>query len=276
MTPRRQLLDCLTSMAKDGQEAVHEKWLSQCSQVTEEMKVYTRPYITPLSTEDPQGVRHVGTGSFLCWNGATTLLTCEHVVSEGPLNFSFFGSDNVFPISRAFIEEKSLDAAIVQVSDTLWKVCEHSAKIVPATQVAARHQPSRAEELFFFHGFAGENSYYGFETLISNASAYVTQQSADAIYDERIFELLWEPQKTILTEPTNELVRKLMKFADPGGFSGSLVWNTRYLEVTSSGGHWTPECAVVSGLLKRWDTQTKTLLVLRVEHLRHWIEAISI
>ena len=64
-----------------------------------------------------------------------------------------------------------------------------------------------------------------------------------------------------------------LKFENACGFSGSLVWNTRYLEVTRQNLEWSPEDAVVTGLLRRWDQETKTLLVWRVEHLRMWLDA---
>lgn len=54
--------------------------------------------------------------------------------------------------------------------------------------------------------------------------------------------------------------------------SGSLVWNTRYLETRESGRNWSPDDAVVTGLLRRWDEKTKTLLVYRVEHVRTWLD----
>lgn len=258
---------------KIPKESAHETWRKLCNDVTEAMKVHTRPFVLPLSTESEREVRQVGTGSFLCWKGSTVLLTCEHVSSEGPLNLSSHGSDDVFAATQPFVDEKSLDAAFVPVGDAEWAACKHDAQAIPAERFAAKHMPSHSEELFFFHGFAGENSHYAFGTLESSASAYVTQQSADAMEDDRIFELLWEPQQTTFVESTPMEVRKAVRFANPGGFSGSLVWNTRYMEVTSFGQKWTPDCALVSGLLRRWDTNTKTLLVVRVEHLRNWLDA---
>jgi len=62
-----------------------------------------------------------------------------------------------------------------------------------------------------------------------------------------------------------------VRFENPAGLSGSLVWNTRYCEANRNGAVWNPEDAVVTGLLRRWDTETKTLLVLRVEQLREWL-----
>jgi hypothetical protein len=237
------------------------------------MKTYTRPFISPLSTEREDNVRHVGTGSFLNWAGKTLLLTCEHVGAEGQINFSFLGSDSVLATTRPFKSDRALDAAFVAVSDEQWNAFPHHAMPIPSACVGGQHKPTRREELHFFHGFAGENSRYGSGVLDSSASAFVTQQSADAVEDERIFELLWEPEGITFVESTSIEVRKSVRYTDPGGFSGSLVWNTHYLEVTSTGHQWTPECAVVTGLLKRWDTGTKTLLVTRIEHLRRYLDA---
>lgn len=260
-------------MTNQNDQAAQEKWRQICDAVTQAMKVYTRPFISPLSTEREDNVRHVGTGSFMNWAGKTLLLTCEHVEAEGQLNFSFHGSDNVLATTRPFKSDRALDAAFVAVSDAQWNAFPHQAMPIPSACVAGQHKPTRGDELHFFHGFAGENSRYGFGVLDSAASAYLTQQSSDAVEDERIFELLWEPQGTTFVDSTSIEVRKAVRYTDPGGFSGSLVWNTRYLEVTSTGHQWTPECAIVTGLLKRWDTGTKTLLVTRVEHLRRYLEA---
>lgn len=250
-----------------------ETWRNQCNTVTEVMKVHTRPFISPLSIERDDEVRHVGTGTFLQWAGETLLMTCEHVVAEGRPNFSFYGSDSVLATTNPFKTDRSLDAAFVGVSDTQWTALTHQAMPVPSDRVAKKHEPAQYEELLFFHGFAGENSHYGFGVLESASSAYVTQQSKNAAKDDLIFELLWEPEATTFVDSTSVEVRKAVRLTDPGGFSGSLVWNTRYLEVTSAGQQWTPDCAVVTGILKRWDTSTKTLLVARVEHLRRHLDS---
>lgn len=100
--------------------------------------------------------------------------------------------------------------------------------------------------------------------------AACTQEIA-ASGDEKIFEMFWEPLQSQFTSETTDQARAEMNKDDPGGFSGSLVWNTRYLEVTASGNQWTPHDSVITGILRRWDTATKTLLALRVEHLRPFL-----
>ena len=62
--------------------------------------------------------------------------------------------------------------------------------------------------------------------------------------------------------------RSKVKHENARGLSGSLVWNTRYLEVMKAGGQWTPTDAVVSGMAQRWDDEAETLLIYRVEHIR--------
>ena len=105
----------------------------------------------------------------------------------------------------------------------------------------------------------------------TNGTGYCSQEKANT-GDKEIFELFWEPDKTEVSSQTLPEASAEMKFEVAGGFSGSLVWNTRYLEVSRQGCQWSPEDAVVTGLLRRWDQDTKTLLVWRVEHLRSWIE----
>jgi hypothetical protein len=135
----------------------------------------------------------------------------------------------------------------------------------------ARHRIADRAELLFFLGFAGENAHYGFDVHEANGSGYCTQEVANS-GDDDIFELFWQPQVIQATNGTAaEARRAAIKWDNPAGFSGSPAWNTRYLEV--GGDRWRPEDAVVTGLLRRWDPETKTLLVWRVQHLLAWLQA---
>ena len=62
-----------------------------------------------------------------------------------------------------------------------------------------------------------------------------------------------------------------MKYEDPRGFSGAMVWNTRFIEAHASGEAWSPEMAVVTGVLNRWDRDANTLLVLPIERFNGWL-----
>jgi hypothetical protein len=256
----------------DRESELTDEWAALCSRVCDAMKEHTRPFITPLSRETSEKVWLEGTGTFVEVYEHRMLLTCEHVSCGEPLNHAYYGSEDTYQVVHPYVDSKSLDIAFVSLDDAVWNASEHLAKTIPFERFAHEHRTVDRAELLFIHGFAGENSKYGFETLNSDATAYLVQQKEDAAANDKIFELFWEPQETSFTETTPSAERTQFRFQNSGGLSGSLVWNTRFCEKLSDGSTWSPEDAVVTGLLRRWDTATKTLLALKVEHLRTWLQ----
>jgi hypothetical protein len=102
------------------------------------------------------------------------------------------------------------------------------------------------------------------------ATGYCSQEEPGA-GDADIFEILWNPPSTAVSSGTSDQVRSTFQHSNPAGFSGSLVWNTRFVEKGCDLSNWNPQDAVVTGLLRRWDYATKTLLAWRVEHLLAWL-----
>lgn len=242
------------------------EWEEVYKRVTDLMNEHTRPFISPLSKETNATVRHVGSGTYVAFDAGQAVITCQHVSREAPLNAGVFGSTDVLAIKHPFTESTAKDIAYARIDDAFWKATKHSAKSVPFARFAVRHDPRDRSELLFFRGFAGENSPYGFGVLDGLASGYLTQQQPTD--DPEIFELPWEPAKTQLTGiPPRPDFRK----DDPGGFSGALVWNTRFMECAAAKIEWSPDLALVTGLIRRWDTKTKTLLALKIEHVNHWM-----
>lgn len=103
-------------------------------------------------------------------------------------------------------------------------------------------------------------------------SGYCSQEKMTDRPDPQCFEIFWEPANAQFSVGTSADAKAQVRFDDPAGFSGSLVWNTRYLEVTNAGKSWSPEDAVVTGMLRRYDPDTNTLLALRVEQRTDWLE----
>jgi hypothetical protein len=199
------------------------------------------------------------------------LLTCEHVSRDKPVHYRFKGSADVYEHKGPWKEERHpIDAGYANISDAAWAAKIHQAAEVPLSSFAARHQIAHPEELLFFCGFAGENAGYAFGVHQTCGSGYCSQEVKGA-GDSQIFEMFWDPQQTQFISDTPAQTQAAVKFDDAQGFSGSLVWNTRYLEVSETDRKWSPEDAIITGLLRRWDTGTKTLLVWRVEHLRSWL-----
>lgn len=249
------------------------QWMAINNSVTDAMLAHTRPFGTPLGTATDTSVRLVGSGAYMTREDRHLLLTCEHVAREQPIHYRFHGSEDVFEHREAWtMDRHPIDAAFATIGDTAWAACAHRAATIPYGRFARVHQIVEPAELLFFRGYAGENARYAFGVHETNATGCCTQEKKGT-GDAQIFELFWEPQNTKFTSGTPSEAQAAMKLDDARGFSGSLVWNTRYLEVTNAGGTWSPDDAVVTGLLRRWDQQTRTLLVWRVEHLRHWLDS---
>lgn len=62
-----------------------------------------------------------------------------------------------------------------------------------------------------------------------------------------------------------------MRFTNPEGFSGSLVWNTNFVRCLRDNIAWSPEHARVTGIACRWVTGEPGIRVLRVEHIRAFL-----
>lgn len=247
------------------------EWKFICETVTDEMSNHTKPFVTPLGTETDRDVRLVGSGSYVLHENHRFLLTCEHVARVQPIHYRFHGSEDVFEHGGHWISDKHpIDSAFTLINNDAWEACSHQAQPIPFERLPQRHAPTTPEEILFVRGYAGENARYAFGVHQTNCTGYATQEKQSS-GDDQIFEIFWEPECTqLISHPPSDAEQEI-KFEDAGGFSGSLVWNTRYLEVTQQGHQWIPEHAVITGILRRWDQDTKTLLAWRVEHLRDWI-----
>jgi len=248
-----------------------QEWKKTISGVTDAMLQYSRQFNTFLFKETEKEAKLSGCGSFVNIDNQHILLTCEHVVTEKPLSYTFYGAKEVYRHDGDWKEEKHpVDIAYTKISNQAWSATEHEASAIPSNRFADKHAPYCKEELIFFHGFSGENAKYVFGEYHANGTGYCTQEKQNT-GDNKVFELFWNPLETKFTPASSDLVRNNVRIDDPSGFSGSLVWNTRYMEMVSQGKDWSPECAVVTGLLRRWDTKTKSLLCLRIEHVSEYL-----
>lgn len=252
-----------------------EAWKEAQRAVTQQMLAHTRPFVTALGSPTQSTVRLVGTGSYIQVEEHRLLVTCEHVARIQPMHYRFWGSKDVFEHTGPWcLERHPFDAACARLSDKGWEACEYSADAVPYGRFAKKHQIIEQAELLFFRGFSGENADYGFGIHQTNGTGYCSQEKAFS-GDRQLFELFWEPQRTEIAADVSEKAEVEIKYEDAHGFSGSLVWNTRYLETRNKGREWSPKDAVITGLLRRWAPDTRTLLVWRVEHFRAWLEGTS-
>lgn len=243
-------------------------WAALCNAVTDQMKEATRPYVTMLVSPPGEKPR-IGTGTFIGRDGPE-VLTCKHVADFDPsaLFIDEFGS--VEMTLGAWRAEKRFDVACAPVSEDEWIKGQDRAALLPMSKFA-HTSACVASELLFFRGIAGENArYLGSGANDVTLTGYCSQEEPGT-GDQQIFEMLWRPGTATVTSGTADEARAVIKQDNPQGFSGSLVWNTRFVERGRDLSTWSPEDAFVIGMLRQYDKGTNTLLAWRVEHIRSWL-----
>jgi hypothetical protein len=256
----------------DSQELVRmEKILGD--QVSDYSTVITR--IAPDDSRDPPGELH-GTGWFVEIAGQKFVLTCEHVaraMSNHTLCASFHGSEVAFDLTNRFSAlTYPVDVALTAITENTWKLAEHHAKCIPLTLFAEQHSPVE-NEVMYVAGYPGELARNWPATLDCDSKTvlepgvqfYTTIALMCQIQEE------FDPTLNDEPPPPIEGVHFLLPYTPEHaeymsdeqsstlprapGLSGSLVWNTRYMEITRAGGVWRPEDARVTGIV--WGNSTK-------------------
>lgn len=249
-------------------DAARARWVAMCNAVTDRMKEFTRPYVTMLVS--PPGEKpKIGTGTFI-ENGGRGVLTCNHVALFDPSSLFIDEHGSIEMTLGAWRADKRFDVACAPVSEEEWGKCQDRATLLPMSKLASS-SASVASEVLFFRGIAGENArYLGAEANEVTLTAYCSQKEP-CTGDQHIFEMLWHSGTATVTSGTADEARAVIKQDNPQGFSGSLVWNTRFVERGCDLSAWSPEDAVVMGMLRHYDKGTNTLLAWRVEHIRSWL-----
>lgn len=251
-----------------------DEWKNHARQAVVEMQKFTAPFVSPISYECPNDLpRLSGTGSFIQLFGRRFLLTNQHVLVDEKtgqdmpeLAHGLCGTDSVFRMIHSSLSAPyPIDSAIVPVPDAIWETM-HGAATIPENLITWAHVPV-PREILFFRGYAQENSSFHYENLLSGSTSYGTQQLEEVpagLNDRFFFALHHSPEKAEMIGGANHLPL-------PPGFSGSTVWNTRYVECLGAGQPWTPAEARVTGVVCRWRSGDTGIIVLRVEHLRSWL-----
>ncbi|WP_152428292.1 hypothetical protein [Methyloferula stellata] len=251
-----------------------DEWKAHARQAVAQMKNFTAPFVSPISYEKPNDVpRLSGTGSFIEIFSRRFLLTNEHVLIDDKtgdpfpdLAYGLRGTDNVFRMLNGQVSAGyPIDCAIAPITAQVWEA-SHQAATIPEALITWAHVPV-PREILFFRGYAQENSSFHFENLLSGSTSYGTQEMAelpDGLNSRFFFTLHHSPEKAEMIDGDRSLPL-------PPGFSGSTVWNTRYVECLSADQAWTPAEARVSGIVCRWRTGDTGIVVLRIEYMRSWL-----
>ena len=158
-----------------------------------------------------------------------------------------------------------VDVAIAPIDDRVWAktAAEHRATPIPFSRFATSHRPVLGE-LLFMVGYSGVRSAFLFGTLVSRGTPYLTQETpllADYGNTDYHFAIHYLPDRAISPAERPE------GLPTPPGLSGSLVWNTRFMECTQAGLNWDPAQAQVTGIIWGWPSAGGCLVATKVEHL---------
>lgn len=245
------------------------EWDTLTKNVVTQMSQYVYPFTTPISKviSDDDG-EHWGSGSYVEINGHCFVATNEHVVhalKTHSIAYKFSGDENYFrlPGHKSLAEGLPVDFALTKMNDSIWRAFPHQAKPIPISRFSTMHNPVEGELLFFL-GYSQDRSRFAFKTLLTEGTPYLARECElpiDGRCDpEMHFALSYNPALAISVD---ELSKGLPL---PPGFSGSLVWNTRFVEKMIRNESWGPADAVVTGIIWGWPSGT-SLVATKVEYL---------
>lgn len=250
-----------------------ESWQETTRVVLRRMGEHTASMIVALSRIlSHEEATPLGTGTYISLRGKTYVLTNEHVArfmeSSGIAHYPRH-NDYAHRLTNAFIAMTSpVDAALSRIDDASWKATTKEA--LAAERLDRKHEPVE-RELLFIHGFPGERSRWSAfaEGLVMDSIPYLTQEAPPpSSFHPNLFALHYNP------ELAREGLGKSEVLPLPPGFSGSLVWNTRFVEnEMQNNSDWSPEKATATGLVCTWGENqlADRIFAVRIEVVREFI-----
>lgn len=243
------------------------------------MGEFVEAFVTPITLigvddrREPPGDHH-GTGTFVDVGGVPHLLTCEHVAkprARTVFGYSCFGAEFGRSMNSEFdLSPYPVDAALASLEGS-WRTFQHDARCVPTTLFAGSHE-SVEREYFYLYGFPGEESHASFclhhhqgVGVITHEVPYdplLADESPQPLEERHIF-LGFRPADASLVSGPGSQSLPLAP-----GMSGSLVWNTRYEEVTRAGQEWTPKDARITAIVWGASTKVGVLVATPIQYVR--------
>ncbi|HCG7555402.1 TPA: hypothetical protein NJ381_004690 [Vibrio parahaemolyticus] len=246
-----------------------EEWNEICADVSIQMAEHIKQYVTPISKVlSPDSGKHLGSGSYIEIDQRKYLITNEHVAKHlktNSLTHKFWNDETIIKLTNPVVSlGHPVDVAISEIEESSWSVSNHESLPIPFGRISKEHAAVE-HELLFFAGYSGERANFYFGFLNTPGTPYLTQEmpfpenvaEADPNYH---FALHYSPDKATSVDGTSSL-------PDPHGFSGSLVWDTKYVACMQSGKEWCPEMAEVTGIAWGWPSSEACILVTKIEHL---------
>lgn len=215
-----------------------------------------------------------GTGAFVAVDEAKLLVSNDHVIRNAGLVHSFQGSDRFFAAAqRRYGVEYPVDVGAAQIDPQVWAGDGGGAQAIAFARFAERHE-TVPYEILWMGGFPGARVKQLHEVKFAVCEATPTQEylfhegtGAHESFDPHFhFAVYYSPGNAIRIESAPSSPGRSV----PPGLSGTLVWNTRRLERHYAGAPWTPDLAVVTGIVWGWPG-ANYLIATRVQHFRQFL-----
>ena len=136
---------------------------------------------------------------------------------------------------------------------------------VNETMIASKDHEIHVGEIMYFYGYSGQNTVFAFDVLESKATGYCLQLNNDMQKDPYSAELLFKRCQLQFSNGTQDQAKKEIRYDDPRGLSGSLVWDTQYVSSINRKQNWSPKQSKVIGVLKRFVPDEDILLFTPIE-----------
>ncbi len=259
-----------------------EEWEYLCASVKDHMVAHLQQFLTPISMSEEAGSGVAwGSGGYLEANEGTWLITASHVFSDAPsgarlAHLPVPGDDYVAITDPPELAKWPVDAAAERIAPI---PASSNTKAVPKDLLSDCYSAVDGE-LLFWVGFPGyklerhdpilpdrrRSTLFGeLPTLglpmLSQALQGEDPQHAAFDRDQHVAIHYPSAAKRAPEEPATALPH-------PKGMSGSLLWNTRFVEATSAGLEWSPASANVCGVIWAALDSPEVVLATKIEFVR--------
>lgn len=249
-----------------------KEWDALMPKLTRAMTDYLRPRRAPVFEDLGDYGAGWGSGTYLALGQMIVILTNEHVAeirkTGAALASQLCGQNTIWRILDTHCEYPyPLDLAVLPVAPSQWST-DHCSVPVETTRIALAHDPVEGEVLAMT-GFAGKGVHFVWGELHSEATCYLAREVGLPVDDDRFddryhFGLAYRPDLAI------DVVGK-KGLPVPNGFSGSAVWDTRFVAARIAGLEWSPEMARVTGIVWGWPSEHGCLVATRAEYVRSFL-----
>jgi len=259
-----------------------EEWEYLCASVKDKMIEHVGQFVTPISMSEEHGSGVAwGSGGYLAGVEGIWLITANHVFADAPkgavlAHLPTTGEDYIAITEPQEAAKWPVDVAAVRVAAIPSGL---SSNAIPKSRFSEKCAPVESELLFWigFPGFKLDRHDpilpdRRHTTLYGELRAPGLPMLSQAVQGEHLEHEALHHDKHIAVHYPSSAKRAPdqaeVALPHPKGMSGSLLWNTRFVETTGAGLEWSPDHSQVCGLVWAALDSPEVVLATRIEFVR--------